>query len=238
MRLQHYPSTKEEPTLCASTRESLKFYGQEYNIKKAHVFLYLVLYIILIILFDIISFHLSFLVSKILRTILLSLHTTHCHCSVTKSCPTPYSPMDRSTPSYSALHSLPEFAQIHVLWVVMLSNHLILCHPLFLLLSVFPSIRVFSSEWAFCIRWPKSWSSSFSISPFNEYSGLISFRIAWFDLLTVQRTFKSPTPQSKRISSSVPILLYGTTLTSVHDYWEIHSFDCTDLCWQCDVSAF
>ena len=78
----------------------------------------------------------------------------------------------------------------------------------------------------------------FSISPFNEYSGLISFRIAWFALLTIQRTFKSPTPQSKRISSSVPILLYGTTLTSVHDYRENHSFDCTDLCWQCDVSAF
>ena len=74
---------------------------------------------------------------------------------------------------------------------VMLSKHLILCHPLLLLLSVFPSIRVFSSEWAFCIRGPKYWSSSFSISPSNEYSGLISFRIDWFDLLAVQGALKS-----------------------------------------------
>ena len=117
MRLQHYPGTKEEPTPCASTRESLKFYGQKYSIKKAHVFLYTVSYIILIILFYIISFHLFFLVSKIIRMILLSLRTTHCHCSVTQSCPTLHSPMDRSTPSSSVPHYLPEFAHIHVHWV-------------------------------------------------------------------------------------------------------------------------
>ena len=95
---------------------------------------------------------------------------------------------------------------------VMLSNHLILCHPLLLLLSVFPSIRVFSSEWAFCIRGPKYWSSSFSISPSNEYSGLISFRIDWFDLLTVQRTFKSPAPQFKKnqLFSAHPSLQYNS----------------------------
>ena len=74
---------------------------------------------------------------------------------------------------------------------VMLSNHLILCHPLLLLLSFFPSIRVFSSESALHIRWPKDWSFSFSISPFSEYSGLISFRIDWFDLPVVQGTLKS-----------------------------------------------
>ena len=74
---------------------------------------------------------------------------------------------------------------------VMLSNHLILCHPLLLLPSIFPSIRVFSNELAFCIRWPKYWSCSFSISPSNEYSGLISFRVNWFELLTVQGTLKS-----------------------------------------------
>ena len=74
---------------------------------------------------------------------------------------------------------------------VMLSNHLILCHPLFLLPSIFPSIRVFSNESALCIRWPKYWSFSFSISPSNEYSGLISFRIDWFYLLAVKRTLKS-----------------------------------------------
>ena len=74
---------------------------------------------------------------------------------------------------------------------VMPSNHLILCHPLLLLPSIFPSIRVFSSESVLCIRWPKYWSFSFSISPFNEYSGLVSFRIDWFDLLAVQGTLKS-----------------------------------------------
>ncbi|XDC71721.1 hypothetical protein R6Z07F_002894 [Ovis aries] len=74
---------------------------------------------------------------------------------------------------------------------VMPSNHLILCHPLFLLSSVFPSIRVFSNESVLHIRWPKYWSFSFSISPSNEYSGLLSFRIDWFNLLAVQETLKS-----------------------------------------------
>ena len=75
--------------------------------------------------------------------------------------------------------------------LVMPSNHLILCHPLLLLPSIFPSIRVFSNELALPIRWPKDWSFSFSISPSSAYSGLISFRIDWFDLLAVQRTLKS-----------------------------------------------
>ena len=75
---------------------------------------------------------------------------------------------------------------------VMPSNHPILCHPLLLLPSIFPSIRVFSDESVLHIRWPKDWSFSFSISPSNEYSGLISFRIDWFDLLTIQETLKSP----------------------------------------------
>ena len=74
---------------------------------------------------------------------------------------------------------------------VMSSNHLILCHLLFLLPSIFPSIMVFSNELVLCVRWPKYWSFSFSISPSNEYSGLISFRIDWFDLLAVQGTLKS-----------------------------------------------
>ena len=71
------------------------------------------------------------------------------------------------------------------------SNHLILCHPLLLLPSIFPSIRVFSNKSVLCIRWPKYWSSSFSISPSNEYSGLVSFRMDWLDLLAVQGTLKS-----------------------------------------------
>ena len=75
--------------------------------------------------------------------------------------------------------------------LVMPSNHFILCRPLLLLPSIFPSIRVFSSESVLCIRWPKYWSFSFSISHSNKYSGLISFRIAWLDLLVVQRTLKS-----------------------------------------------
>ena len=74
---------------------------------------------------------------------------------------------------------------------MILSNHLILCRPLLILPSVFPSIRVFSNELALCIKWPKYWSLSFSISPSDEYSGLISFRIDWFDLLAVQGTLKS-----------------------------------------------
>ena len=123
---------------------------------------------------------------------------------------------------------------------VMLSNHLILCHSLLLLLSIFPSIRVFSNDSALCIRWPKYWSFSFSISPSNEYSGLISFRIDWFDLLAVHGTVKSLLQQSqfKSISSSVLSLLYGPIVTSIHDYWKNQSFDYMDLCLQSDVFPF
>ena len=92
---------------------------------------------------------------------------------------------------------------------VMLSNHLILCLSLLLLLSIFPRIMVFSNESSLCIRWPKYSSFSFSISPSNEYSGLISFRIDWFDLFAVQETLKSsPAPQFKSINSSSLNLLW------------------------------
>ena len=119
------------------------------------------------------------------------------------------------------------------------SNHLILCHAL-LLPSIFPSIRVFSNESALLIQWPKYWSFSFSISPSNAYSGLISFRMDWFDLLAVQGDFQesSPAPQLESINSAVLNLFYGPSLTSVHDYWENHGFDLMDLCRQSDVSAF
>ena len=110
---------------------------------------------------------------------------------------------------------------------VMLSNHLILCGPL-LLPSIFPSIRVFPNESALHIRWPEYWSFRFSISPSSEYSGLISFRIDWFDLLEVQGTL--PAPQFKSIKSLVLSLLYDPTVTSVHDYWKNHSLDCVGLC--------
>ena len=114
------------------------------------------------------------------------------------------------------------------------ANRLMLCHPLFLRSSVFPSIRVLSSESVLHIKWQKYWSFTFSISPSNEYSGLVSLRIDWFYLLAVQGTLKSlssSTPQVKSISSSVLSLLYGPVVTSIQDYWKNHSFDQTDLCW-------
>ena len=134
-------------------------------------------------------------------------------------------------------HQLPEFTQTHEL--VMPSNHLILCHPLLLLPSIFPSIRVFSNESDLRIRCPKYYSFSFSISPSNEYSGLISFRMDWLDLLAFQGTFKGLLQhQLKSINSSALSFLYRPTLTSIHDYWKNHSFDYADFCWQSNVSAF
>ena len=112
---------------------------------------------------------------------------------------------------------------------VMPSNHLILCHPLVLPPSIFPSIRVFSSESVLHIRWPKYWSFSFSISfsiPSNEYSGLISFRIDWLDLLAVQGTLKRLLQHhSSKPSSSALSFLHSPTLTSIHDRWKNHSLD-------------
>ena len=99
--------------------------------------------------------------------------------------------MDCNMPGFPVHHQLPELAQTHVHELVMPSNHLILCRLLLLLPSVFPSIRVFSDESVLCIRWPKYWSFSFSISPSNEYSGLTSFSMDWLDLLAVQGTLKS-----------------------------------------------
>ena len=97
--------------------------------------------------------------------------------------------MNCSMPDFPVLYHFPEFAQLMFIESVMPSNHLILCHPLLLLPSIFPSIKVFSNELALCVRWPKYWS--FSISPSNEYSEFISFKINWFDLLAVQETHKS-----------------------------------------------
>ena len=103
---------------------------------------------------------------------------------------------------------------------VMTSSHLILYYPLLFLPSIFPSIRGFSNESVLCIRWPKYWSFSFSISPSNEYSGLISFKIDWFDLPGSPRDSQesSPTPQFKSISSSALSFFYNPTVTSIHDY--------------------
>ena len=125
-------------------------------------------------------------------------------------------------PSPPPVHSCPLMS----IESVMPSNHLVLCLPLLLLPSIFPSIKVFSNELALCIRWPKYRSFSFSISPSNGYSGLISFRIDWFDLLAFQGTQESsPTTQFKSINFSALSFLYGPALTSIHDYWKNHSFD-------------
>ena len=135
-------------------------------------------------------------------------------------------PMDCSTPGFPVHHQLQSLLKLMSIESVMPSNHLILCRPLLLPPSIFTSIRVFSSESVLCIRWPEYWSFSFSISPFNEYSGLISFRIDWLDLLAVQGTLKeSSTPEFKSISSLALSFLYSPTLTSIHDYWKNHSFD-------------
>ena len=102
------------------------------------------------------------------------------------------------------------------------SNHLVLCCPLLLPPSICPSIRVFSNESALRMRWPKYWSFSFSISPSNEYPGLISFRMDWLNLLAIQGTLKSsPTSQLKSINSLVLSFLYSPTLTSIHDYYSL-----------------
>ena len=111
--------------------------------------------------------------------------------SVAQSCPTLCNPMDCSTPGCPVHHQLPELTQTHVHWVSDAINHLILCRPLLLLPSIFPSIKVFSNESVFRIRWPKYWNFCFGISPSNEYSGLISFRIDWMDLLAAHGTLKS-----------------------------------------------
>ena len=122
---------------------------------------------------------------------------------------------------------------------VMASNHLILCHPLLLLPSIFPRIRVFSNVLALHIRWPKFWSFSFSISLSSKYSGLISFGLTGLISLqskVLSRVFSNTTVQNS--NSLVLILLYGPTLTSILDYWKNHNFDYTNLYQQSDISVF
>ena len=137
---------------------------------------------------------------------------------------TPWSTARQASLPFTISQSLLKFMAIKS---VMPSNHLALCHTLLLLPSVFPSIGVFSSELALCIRWPKYWSFSFSIRPSNEYSGLISFRIDWFGLLAVQGTLKSLFQHysSKASDSSVLSFIYSPTLTFIHDHWKNHSLD-------------
>ena len=140
------------------------------------------------------------------------------HCPVTRSCLILCDPMDCSTPGFPVLHHLLALAQLISMESVMPSNHLILCCPLLLLPSILPSIRVFSSELALHIRWPKYWSFSFSICLSNEYSRLISYRMDWLDLLAVQGTFKG---LLQHHSSKASILLFSAFQLS-HPYSHPH----------------
>ena len=134
-----------------------------------------------------------------------------CCCSVAQSCPTFCDPMDCSTPGFPVLHHLPSLLKLMSIELVMPSNRLIPWNSLLFLPLIFSSIKVFSSELALHIRWPKY--SSFSVSPSNRYSGLISIRIDWFDLLAAQEA--SPAPQLESISSLWLSLLYSPTLIFV-----------------------
>ena len=126
-------------------------------------------------------------------------------------------------PGFPVYHQLAELSQTHVHRI---RDAIQPSHPLFFLPSIFPSIRVFSNESVLRIRWPKYWSFSFSISPCNEYSELISFRINWLDLLPVQGTLKSLLQHHSSKASILRLsLLYGPTLTSIRDYRRNHSFD-------------
>ena len=129
--------------------------------------------------------------------------------------------MDCSMPGFPVLHYFQSLLKLMPTESEIPSNHLVLCHPLLLLPSIFPSIRVFSNESVLCIRWPKHWNFNFNISTSNEYSGLISFRIDWFDLLTGQGTLKSllqQTVQRHPIISAQPFLLPTSHICICH--WE------------------
>ena len=147
--------------------------------------------------------------------------------SVTQSCPTPCDPMDCSTSVFPAHHNSWTLSKLMAMESVMPFKHLIVCCCLLSLPSIFPSIRVFSNESVLCIRWPTYWSFSFSISPSNEYSGLISFRMEWLDLHAVQETLKSLFQHHSSTASILSVLsfLYSPTLTSIHNYWKNHSLD-------------
>ena len=149
------------------------------------------------------------------------MYTAHQFSSVAQLCPSLCDLMDCSTPGFLVLHQLLEPTQTHVHRVGD-AIHLILYHPLLLLPSIFPSIRVFSNESALRIRWSKYWSVR--ISPSNEYSGLISFRMDWLDLLAVQGTLKSLLQHHSSKASVLQCSAFFIVQLS-HDYWKNHSFD-------------
>ena len=161
--------------------------------------------------------------------------------------------MNRSTPGLPVRHQLPEFTQTHVHQVMMPSNHLILCRPLLHLPPIPPSIRVFSNESTLRMRWPKYWSFSFSISPSNEYPGLISFMMDWLNLLAVQGTLKSLLQHHSSEASifrhsafftvqlSHPYMTTGKTIALTRHYFVDQTLLYLTrplLCWQSNDSAF
>ena len=143
-------------------------------------------------------------------------------------CLTLCDPIDCSTPGFPITNSW-SLLKLKSIKSVMPCNHLILCRPLLLLPSILPNIQVFSNESVLCIRWPKYWSFTFSISPSSEYSGLISLQLT--SLISMQskglsRVFSNITDQKHQFLA--PRFLYSPTLTSIHDYWKNHSFDQMD----------
>ena len=132
--------------------------------------------------------------------------------------------MDYSTPASLSITNSRSLLKLMSIESVMPSNHLMLCHPLILLPSIFPSIRVFSNESALHIRWPKYWSFNFNISLSNEYLGLISFRMEWLDLLAVQGTLRSLIQHHSSKASTLWHSAFFVVQLS-HDYWKNHSFD-------------
>ena len=164
--------------------------------------------------------------SYVIREILIKAIVRYCVCSVAKLCLTlcdPWTTAHQASPSITNSWSLPKLMSVES---VMPSNHLILCCPLLLLHSIFPSNRVFSNESALRIRWPKYWSFSFNISPSNEHPGLISFRMNWLDFLAVQGTLKSLLQHhSSKASFFGAQFLYSPNFTSIHDSRKNHSLD-------------
>ena len=152
----------------------------------------------------------------------LTLIYIDCHChqfsSVAQSCPALCNPMDCSTPGFPVLYQLPELAQTHVHWSVMPLNHLILCRPLLLLPSILPNIWVFSTESVLFITWPKYWSFGFSICPSSDFSGLISYRVDWVDLLVVQGTLKSLLQQHSSKKSIICAQLSSLSNSHIHTW--------------------
>ena len=148
---------------------------------------------------------------------------------------TPWTAAGQASLSITNSQSLLKLKSIEL---VMPSYHLILCHPLFLPPLIIPRIRVFSSQSVLCIRCPMYWSFSFSISPSNDYSGLISFMMDWLDRHAVQGTLKNLLQHHSSKASILQCSAFFIVQLSVHDYWKNNSFDQKELCWQSNVSAF